>query len=66
MNKMRCPVCKKRAVDISGFNKEMVVGVKCPNCNHSVIIPCVEEMCMGVTEDTIYHSRGKDIKKKIS
>lgn len=38
-----CPLCGKRACDISTFPKEkMYVSVKCPNCHKSVRIPCVK------------------------
>lgn len=39
--KLMCPICGKRACDISTFPKEeMSVEVKCPNCHNLVIIPC--------------------------
>lgn len=36
-----CPICGKRACDISSFPKEnMSIEIKCPNCHNLVRIPC--------------------------
>lgn len=38
MNKpLKCPVCGKRACDVSDIPKEkLYIELKCPNCNHIV------------------------------
>jgi hypothetical protein len=39
--RLMCPICKKRACDISDFpEKEISIEVKCPNCHNLVVIPC--------------------------
>lgn len=42
MNKpLKCPVCGKRACDVSDIPKEkLYIELKCPNCNHIVKILC--------------------------
>ena len=44
MNKpLKCPVCGKRACDVSDIPKEkLYIELKCPNCNHIVKILCDE------------------------
>lgn len=44
MNKpLKCPVCGKRACDVSDIPKEkLYIEFKCPNCNHIVKILCDE------------------------
>ncbi len=38
---LMCPICGKRACDISDFpEKKISVEVKCPNCHNLVVIPC--------------------------
>jgi len=44
MDKMKCPVCNRRAFDISHIDGYQVeVSLKCPNCNKFVTIKCGEE-----------------------
>ena len=39
--KMKCPLCNKRAFDISSFPKEeLKIELKCPNCHNLVVVPC--------------------------
>lgn len=41
--KLKCPVCGKRACDISELPKEKIyIELKCPHCNKLVKIPCVK------------------------
>jgi hypothetical protein len=41
---MSCPICNHRAFDLSCFsNDELWVGMKCPNCNNIIHVPCVAE-----------------------
>lgn len=41
--KLKCPVCGKRACDISDLPKEKIyIELKCPHCNKLVKIPCVK------------------------
>lgn len=44
MNKpLKCPVCGKRACDVSDIPKEeLYIELKCPNCNNIVKILCDE------------------------
>ena len=44
MNKpLKCPVCGKRACDVSDIPKEkLYIELKCPNCNKIVKILCDE------------------------
>lgn len=44
MNKpLKCPVCGKRACDVSKIPKEkLYIELKCPNCNQIVKILCDE------------------------
>ena len=45
--KMKCPMCGKRAFDIEPLPREQVeVELKCPNCHKLVRIPCVKELCL--------------------
>jgi len=38
---MACPICKRRAFDISNHPIEPIcVGLKCPNCNNIIHVPC--------------------------
>jgi len=41
MIKMQCPVCKKRAFDLSVLPREPVtVSLVCPNCGCTVAVRC--------------------------
>lgn len=45
---MRCPVCTKRAFDISDLPKQPIhVEIKCPHCHNIVRIPCTAEAAIG-------------------
>lgn len=39
--KMKCPLCNKRAFDISSLTKEeLKIELKCPHCHNLVVVPC--------------------------
>jgi phage FluMu protein Com len=41
--KLKCPVCGKRACDISDLPEEKIyIELKCPHCKKLVKIPCVK------------------------
>ncbi len=41
---MRCPVCTKRAFDISDLPANLVlVELKCPHCRNIVQVPCTKD-----------------------
>ena len=44
---MRCPLCKRRAFDISDFPNESIdIELKCPQCNKVVLVTCNEKNVM--------------------
>jgi hypothetical protein len=47
--KMKCPLCGRRAFDISKIPKEKLeVELKCPHCKNVVIVPCTEDATMNI------------------
>ena len=45
--KMKCPMCGKRAFDIEPLPREQIeVELKCPNCRKFVRVSCVKESCL--------------------
>lgn len=60
MNKpLKCPICGKRACDVSEIPKErMFIELKCPNCNKIVKISCDESAVKTCSRPRLAGCRG--------